>query len=264
MKFSLPLFFLFLLSAASALADPVCADTPPGEVLSFEAPPPPSPGLRAALVAGRAYLRRGEVMAAGCAHSASAMKRGYVVATLSRAGVHFAGADEVPDSAAACFRRVVQRLGPVPPAYRSPKAQKGRGPILPKDLPKDLAVQTIWWLAPPTPVDPPPMTPQGVEGRRSFADIQTEVRRHLPGLLSCFGELWEDHPHAAGTLVLRLTIAESGQVDAAEVLRREPTMRAAEPCLLRVAGRLRFPTRWGGGRTVMSYPLVLSPAEAAE
>ncbi len=249
-----------VLSVGMALGQTVCADGPSGQVYSFVAPPLPSAAVRAALRVGRVYLQRGQGMAQKCAESAAGMESGYVVATLSLEEVRFAGPEAVPEAALSCLRRVVKRLGAAPAPYGGRGEGRTKGA-----LPQDLEVQAIWWLHPPTKVAPPPMSVQeGPAGRRSFAEIEAEVGRHLPGLSTCFGELWEERPHAAGTLVLRLTLGESGLVEGAEVLRREPTMQAAEACLLRVAGRLRFPSRWGAGRTVMSYPLVFSPPEAAE
>src|SRR6185436_3171535 len=110
---------------------------------------------------------------------------------------------------------------------------------------------------------PPPVPRQPVSappaGKRGLDEIEAEVRRHLPAVTTCLEELWTERPHAAGTLALRLTIPEHGVVEAAEVLRPEPSMAAAEGCLRAVFSRLSFPPRWGAGGSVLSYPIVLQP-----
>lgn len=230
-----------------------CADGPSGQVFTFEMPPPPGAPVRDALRAGRAYLRRGADRAVGCAEAAADLPGGYVVATLSRGRVAFSAPEEIPPGTLTCLAGVVRRLGPVPAALR---AGPGRGRS--REAPPELSA--LWVLHPPAAPPGRPAAPQETpaNGKRSFAEIEREVQRHLPALASCFEELWEERPHATGTLVLRLLVLPSGAVEEAVVHRREPTMQAAEACVLRVAERLRFPARWEGGRSALTYPLVLS------
>lgn len=239
---------VLLWAGAGQAEDPAaCVDRPGGEVFAFTAPPPPPPASRKALQRGRELLRRGEGAAVVCGTRASGMQSGYVVATLRGAAMRFAAPEPIPAPTLRCLEEVGGRL-------------RGAAPAAGADgLPTEQSA--VWILRPPSPpVAAPPAGGQSVAPpRREFAEIQAEVRRHLPALASCLEELWEERPHAAGTLMLRLTIAEHGGIDDATVLRHEPSLRAAEECLLRVAGRWRFPARWGGGRTVMSYPLILSP-----
>lgn len=220
----------------------ICADAPApqGQVYSFAAPPPAAAPVRAALERGRRYLQRAGRLALGCAGSAAGLPSGYVVATLHAGRVRFAAPEPIPEATRRCLDVVVRKAAPV-------------------RLPAALEQAALWVLRPPAPAPPPAPADDAPAGRRSFAEIHAEVGRHLPALSSCLEELWEERPHAAGTLVLRLTVAASGRVEDAAAQRREPSMQTAEPCLLEVARRLRFAPR--AGSATMTYPLLLAPAQ---
>src|SRR5688572_17676807 len=105
------LLVLGLLAEAAARAEvPACSDRPGGEVFAFEAPPPPSPALREALRAGRAYLQRGGKLAAGCAASAPELLSGYAVATLRPGRVTFSAPEGLPTAALRCLGQIGRRL----------------------------------------------------------------------------------------------------------------------------------------------------------
>lgn len=238
-----PIVACALLSATSALADEAaCSDRPGGEVFAFEAPPPPPEALQRDLRAGRAYLRSVGKQARSCGDSAPELTAGYAVATLRPGRLTFSAPEGLQTAALRCLGKLGRRLQTPPP------------------LPPGAEVRMVWVLREPAPPPQPSRSEAPPQGKRSFAEIEGEVKRHLPAITACLEELWAERPHAAGTLALRLTVPEHGVVEGAEVLRREPSMAAAEPCLTTVFARLRLPPRWGAGRSVLSYPILLAPA----
>jgi TonB family protein len=110
------------------------------------------------------------------------------------------------------------------------------------------------------------MTPQimqGVVSSQGVLDkeiIRRIVRRHLNEVKYCYEQALAKQPKLDGRIVMKFTIAGTGQVIASFVQSSTLGSPAVEMCVANAIKRWDFPAPSGGGLSMVSYPFTFSPA----
>jgi hypothetical protein len=94
--------------------------------------------------------------------------------------------------------------------------------------------------------------------------IRREIRRHLNEVRFCYQKQLQGKPDLDGRIVVRFTIAGTGQVVSARV--QESTMKDAsvESCIAQAFYRWTFPKPENSGMVIVSYPFLFHPTGASD
>jgi len=90
--------------------------------------------------------------------------------------------------------------------------------------------------------------------------IRRIVRRHLNEVKYCYEQALAKQPKLDGRIVMKFTIAGTGQVIASFVQSSTLGSPAVEMCVANAVKRWDFPAPSGGGLSMVSYPFTFSPA----
>jgi TonB family protein len=120
-----------------------------------------------------------------------------------------------------------------------------------------LAAASLAWGRPPP--SPPPLEPIEVKGGIAKEIVRRIVGRHADEVRFCYEHALAANPTLAGRVILKFTIAATGDVIDAQV--RDSTLgnAAVETCLAAVADNWEFPYPLPPGRVFVSYPFVFTP-----
>jgi TonB family protein len=90
--------------------------------------------------------------------------------------------------------------------------------------------------------------------------IRRIVRRHLNEVKYCYDQALVRQPKLDGRIVVKFTIAGTGQVLASFVQSTTLGSAAVEMCVANAVKRWDFPAPRQGGLAIVSYPFTFSPA----
>ncbi len=100
---------------------------------------------------------------------------------------------------------------------------------------------------------PPSTSAEPALAREQIRDV---VVQHLADVRRCHETVLRRRPRAAGTVVVRFSVAADGRVRDAVAARTSYPDPALVPCLLRVAAAWRFAAPRGGATVSVNYPFV--------
>jgi len=102
------------------------------------------------------------------------------------------------------------------------------------------------------------------EGSEDKEIIRRIIRRHINEVKWCYEQELSKKPDLAGRIMVQFTVAASGQVIASVLQNSTMGNARVESCTVEAVRRWQFPKPLGGGIVIISYPFVLTPAEATK
>jgi len=91
--------------------------------------------------------------------------------------------------------------------------------------------------------------------------IRRVIRRHINQWRYCYERELQANPNLWGRVVVRFTIAPTGQVVASEAVESTVGNAAVDRCMAQAVRRWQFPKPKGGGVVVVNYPVVVKSAD---
>ena len=136
-----------------------------------------------------------------------------------------------------------------------------------------LASAVLVWGVPAS-VEPPPSPPSffgpdtaldpgsKVDGDMTKEIVRRIIRRHIDEVKDCYEQELLRQPDLGGKIDVQFTIAASGQVIASTLIRSTMGNARVESCTVEAVRRWQFPKPINGGILVITYPFILTPAQA--
>jgi metallo-beta-lactamase class B len=98
-----------------------------------------------------------------------------------------------------------------------------------------------------------------VQGSLDKEIIRRIIRRHIDEVKYCYEQELTKKPSLFGQIMVRFTIAASGQVIVSALQSSTMGNGRVENCTVQAVRRWQFPKPLGGGIVIISYPFVLTP-----
>jgi metallo-beta-lactamase class B len=101
-----------------------------------------------------------------------------------------------------------------------------------------------------------------VDGDMTKEIVRRIIRRHINEVKYCYEQELLRQPDLGGKIDVQFTIAASGQVIASTLIRSTMGNARVETCTVEAVRRWLFPKPINGGIIVITYPFILTPAQA--
>src|SRR4051812_48619480 len=88
--------------------------------------------------------------------------------------------------------------------------------------------------------------------------IKSVIARHLPEFEPCYLKAIDEYPGARGKIVARWLVSDTGAPLSVSIKSADPSLKAAEDCVLSVIGKQTFPSSKPGEELEVIYPFYFS------